>query len=119
MTHLREDMMNKTAELAEQYIRESEFHLTQIDALIARAGKALVQGEAATETEALLRRMQRDRDRLAQELEGIRRLSPDDGTDVIRRGETLKGVLEAVGLQFEKVLGAIFERDKHKGSAAH
>lgn len=111
--------MNKIAELAEQYIRESELHLAHLDELIARAAKAPMPGEAATEAEALLERMRRDRDRLAKELDGMRLLSPEDGTDVIKRGENLKGVLEAVGLQFEKVLGAIFERDKRKGSAAH
>jgi hypothetical protein len=112
-------MMNKIAELAEQYIRESELHLAHIDALIARAAKAAAPGEAAAETDALLKRMQRDRDRLAQELEGLRRLPPEHGTEVIREGEKLTGVLQAVGLQFEKVLGAVLEHGKRRGSGAH
>ncbi len=111
--------MNKTAELAEQYIHESELHLAHIDVLIARAGNAAVEDDSATETQALLGRMQRDRDRLAQELDALRRLPPEHGTDVVREGEKLKGVLATVGLQFEKVLGAVLEHGKRKGSAAH
>ncbi len=110
--------MNKIAALAEQYIHESELHLAHIDALIARADKARVARETATDTEALLKRMQADRDRLAQELDGLRRLPPEHGTDVVREGEKLKGVLETLGLQFGKVLGAVLENGKRKGSAA-
>lgn len=103
--------MNKIADLAEQHIRESESHLRHIDELMAQARKAPLEGTAATEAEALLRKVQLDRDRLAQELDGIRRLATGGGTDVVKRGEGLKGVLAAVGLQLERALAAIFERD--------
>ena len=106
--------MNKIAELAEQYIYESQLHLAHIDALIARAAQAPLQGEAASETEALLQRMRRDRDRLALELDGLRRLPPSGGPDVVTQGENLRGVLATVGLQLEKALGAIFERNERR-----
>ena len=106
-------MMNKIAEMAEQHIRESELHLRHIDELMARARNVPLKGPAATETEALLRKIQLDRDRLAQELDGVRRLSPGDGTDVVQRGETLKGVLETVGVELEKTLAAVFERNEN------
>ncbi len=105
--------MNKIAELAEQHIRESELHLRHIDELMVRARKVPLKGASADETEALLRKFQRDRDRFAQELEGVRRLSPGDVTDTVKRGESLKGVLETVGLQLEMALAAIFERNDH------
>jgi hypothetical protein len=50
--------------------------------------------------------------RHARELEEIQRLPRGEGSDIVKRGEGLKGLLESVGLQLEQALGAIFERDK-------
>jgi hypothetical protein len=107
-------MMNKIAELAEQHIRESELHLRHIDELMALARQVSLKGAPAAETEALLINVQRDRDRLAQELDGVRRISPKDATEAVKRGESLKGVLETVGLQLEMALAAVFERNEHR-----
>ncbi|WP_298828077.1 hypothetical protein [uncultured Piscinibacter sp.] len=104
--------MNKMIELAEQHILESESRLRHIDELMARARAAPVKKEAATETEALLRQIEADRNKLARELEEIQRLPRGEGSDIVKRGEGLKGLLESVGLQLEHALGAIFERDK-------
>jgi protein-disulfide isomerase-like protein with CxxC motif len=104
--------MDKMKDLAEQHILESASRLRHIDELMAQARTATLKEETATRTEALLRQIESDRNKLARELEEIQRLPLGDGSDVVKRGEGLKGLLESMGLQLEQVLGAIFERDK-------
>lgn len=104
--------MDKMRDLAEQHILESASRLRHIDELIAQARTAPLKEEAATRTKALLRQVESDRNKLAQELEEIQRLPRGEGSDIVKRGEGLKGMLAAVGLQLEQALGAIFEQDK-------
>lgn len=104
--------MDKMRDLAEQHILESASRLRHIDELMARARSAPLKEEAATRTEALLRQVESDRNKLAQELEEIQRLPRGEGSDIVKRAEGLKGLLESAGLQLEQTLGAIFERDK-------
>ena len=104
--------MDKMKDLAEQHILESASHLRHIDELMARARTVPLKEETATRTEALLRQIESDRNKLARELEEIQRLPRGEGSDIVKRGEGLKGLLESVGLQMEQVLGSIFEGDK-------
>lgn len=104
--------MDKMMDLAEQHILESASRLRRIDELMARARSAPLPHARAAQAEALLRKLESDRNGLAQELDDIQRLPRGDGSDIVKRGEGLKGLLESVGLQLEQVLGAIFERDK-------
>ena len=104
--------MDKMKDLAEQHILESASRLRHIDELMARARSAPLKEETAIGTEALLRQIESDRNKLARELEEIQRLPRDEGSDIVKRGEGLKGLLESVGLQLEQVLGAIFEGNK-------
>ena len=104
--------MNKMKDLAEQHILESASRLRHIDELMARARAGHLKGETATQTEALLRQIESDRNKLARELEEIQRLPHGEGSDIVKRGEGLKGLLESVGLQLEQALGAIFQQDK-------
>ncbi len=104
--------MDKMKNLAEQHILESASHLRHIDELMTRARTAPLKEGTATRIEALLRQIGADRDKLARELEEIQRLPHGEGSDIVKRGEGLKGLLESVGLQLEQALGAIFERGK-------
>ena len=104
--------MDKMKDLAEQHILESASRLRHIDELMARARNAHLEAETATRTEALLRQIESDRNKLARELEEIQRLPRCEGSDIVKRGEGLKGLLESVGLQMEQVLGSIFEGDR-------
>lgn len=104
--------MDNMNDLAEQHILESASHLRHIDELLARARTAPMKKETATQTETLLRQIESDRNKLARELEEIQRLPRGEGSDIVKRGEGLKGLLESVGLQLEQALGAIFERYK-------
>lgn len=104
--------MNTIMELAGQHIRESESHLRHIDELMARAREAARKESVAAQAEALLSRVQPDRDWAAQELEAIRRLPIGDGSEVVKRGEGLKGVMETIGLELEKAVTAIFNIDR-------
>jgi hypothetical protein len=104
--------MDKMKDLVEQHILESASRLRHIDELMARARSAPLKEPTATQTEARLRKIESDRNRLAQELEEIRRLPRGNGSDIVKRTEGLKGLLESVGLQLEQALGAIFEQDK-------
>jgi HPt (histidine-containing phosphotransfer) domain-containing protein len=104
--------MDNIRDLAEQHILESTSRLRHIDELMARARSASSKEATAGQTEALLRQIDSDRNRLAQELEEIRRLPRDDKSDVVKRAEGLKGMLESIGAQAEQVIAAIFERDK-------
>ncbi len=79
---------------------------------VAKARTAPLKAEAATRTEALLMQIESDRNKLAGERDVIRRLPRGEGSDIVKRSEGLKGLLESVGLQLEQVLGAVFERDK-------
>lgn len=104
--------MDKTKDLVEQHILESASRLRHIDELMARARTAPLKAETANRTETLLRQIESDRNKLAQELEEIQRLPLDEGSDIVKRGEGLKALLESVGLQLEQALGAIFEPGK-------
>ena len=104
--------MDKMNDLAEQHILESASHLRHIDELMAQARTAPLKVETASRTEALLRQIEADRNKLAQELEDIQRLPRGERSDIVKRGEGLKGLLESVRLQLEQAIGAIFERDK-------
>ncbi len=72
-----------------------------------------MKGTNGIEATELLRKIQLDRDRFAQELDEIRRHPPGEEGEVVKRGEGLKGVLETAGLELEKTLAAMFEQDKH------
>ena len=82
--------------------------------MMARARTASLQATVPTQTEALLQQIEADRNKLAGELEVIQRLPRGDGSDIVQRGEGLKGMLEAVGLQLEQVLGAVFRQEKSR-----
>jgi hypothetical protein len=100
-------------DLAEQHILESESHLRHIDELMVRAREVPLKGTVSDETAALLARIKLDRDRFTQELDEIRRLPARERSEVLKRAEGLKGVLENVGLELEKTLGAIFDQNRH------
>ena len=102
-------------DLAEQHILESQSHLRRIDELMVRARGVSLKGAEGDETTERLRKIQLDRDRFAQELDEIRRLPPGEGggSEGLKRGEGLKGVLETVGLELEKTLASMFEQDRH------
>jgi hypothetical protein len=95
--------MNQTTHLIEQHVLESESRLRHIDELIERARRL-----RTPEIEAQLNRTRRDRDRLANELGEVR----NDDPNAVQRGERVKGMLQSVGLELEKALTAIFERDE-------
>lgn len=101
--------MDEITKLVEQHIRESESHLKHIDELMGRARLAQTKVPAASEVEARLAQIKRDRDRLAGELDELRRQPRHDWPKLAKRGEGLKGVLQAVGLQLEKILAAVFQ----------
>jgi hypothetical protein len=101
-------------DLAEQHILQSESHLRHIDELMVRAREVPLKGTASDETAALLARIKLDHDRFTQELDEIRCLLPArERSEVLKRAEGLKGVLENVGLELEKTLGAIFDQNRH------
>ena len=104
-------------DLTEQHILESESHLRHIDELMVRARGVSLKGANGVETTELLRKIQLDRDRFAQELDEIRRLPPGEESEVVQRGDGLKGVLETVGLELEKTLAAMFDQDKHQAAS--
>ena len=104
--------MDRITDLVEQHIHESESRLRHIDELMAQARAAPLSEPAASNSEALLRRIQLDRDRLARELEDVRRLQPRDRPEVATKGERLKGVLGNLGLELEKALAAVLERGR-------
>jgi hypothetical protein len=102
--------MNQFSHLAEQHILESEARLRHIDEWIAKGRASSARdAKAAAEADPLLARIQADRDRLAGELDALRRQPRGDATDVAR-AEGLRGVLETVGRELEAAMGAIFER---------
>jgi len=104
--------MDKAMELAEQHILEATSRLRHIDEAMARARSVPLDAARLGDTQRLLEQIEADRNRLAGELEEIRRLPRDAGSDVVARGEGLKGMLEATGRQMEQVLAAIFDRGR-------
>lgn len=105
--------MSTLNELVEQHIRESEARLKHIDEMMAQGRNAPTQGaDTPNELDALLDRLQSQRDRLAAELEQIRNLPVSAHEDAKTRSQGVKGLLDAIGLQLERVLTAIFEQDK-------
>jgi len=70
--------------------------LRHIDELMAWARSAPLKEESASRTEALLRQIESDRNKLAQELEEILGLPRGEGS-IVMRADGLKGLLESVG----------------------
>lgn len=104
--------MDKAMELAEQHILEATSRLRHIDEAMARARSAPLDEARRSQTDLLLQQIEADRNRLAGELEALRRLPRHAGSDILARGEGLKGMLEATGRQMEQVLAAIFDRGR-------
>lgn len=104
--------MNKSIELAGQHIRESESHLRHIDELMARAGEAALKEHSAAQAKALLGRVQPDRDRVAEELDAIRRLPIGDGAVVVKRGAGLRGAMETISLELDSAITEMFRINK-------
>lgn len=104
--------MNKINDLAEQHILESQARLRHIDELMAKARTAPLNVAVATQAESVLSRFESDRNRLARELHELEQLPHREASEVVKRAEGLKGVLETVGLQLERALGTIFQLDK-------
>lgn len=103
--------MSEIIRLAEEHIKMSELKLRHIDEMMARANESRAQTPMAADVEAQLAQAKQDRDRGAQQLTDMREKPPQDTSDLAKRGEGLKGLLEAVGLQLEQALGAIFAKD--------
>ena len=100
--------MDRMLDLVEQHILESASRLRHIDELMAKA-RTPTKPATGAETAALLKQIEADRDKLAQLLEELRRLLRSESPEAVKRGEGLKGLMESVGLQLEKVLATIFE----------
>lgn len=105
--------MDQTTRLVEQQVRASESHLRHIDELMQRATTVGAGRTVPPEAQAQIARFQRDRARLGQELDEIRSQSRSDAHTAVKRGEGLTDMLGTLGVEMEKALLAIFERD-HK-----
>ncbi|HRK56622.1 MAG TPA: hypothetical protein PLQ67_03760 [Burkholderiaceae bacterium] len=105
--------MSTLNELAEQHIRESEARLKRIDEMMAQGRNAPARSaDKPNELDALLDRLQSERDLLAAELAHIRSLPLSAHEEAKTRSQGVRGLLDAIGLQLERVLTAIFEQDK-------
>ncbi len=103
--------MDEISNLAERHIRESESHLRHIDEMMARANQSRSTVLVAPDIELSLVQIRRQRDQLEQELADIRRQPAGDWSGVAKRSEGLKGVLQTVGGQLEKILAVILAHD--------
>lgn len=103
--------MDKMIELSEQHILESASRLRHIDELIHRVRQNPLKEPVSTESQGLFSEIQLNRDKLAQELEELRRLPPGGSPEFVNRAAGLKGALETVGLQLEQVLTAVLVRN--------
>ncbi len=106
--------MTKMKDLAEQHILESASRLRHIDELMEQARTASLKAAMPAQTETLLLQIESDRNKLAGELDALQRMPIAEGSDVVKRSEGLKGLLESVGLQLEQALGAVFQADKSR-----
>jgi len=100
--------MQSTSGLVEKHIRESEARLRHIDELMTRSSH---RGHISSNSvQDLLSHTRESREKLAAELEGLRRESAI-GVDqaMVRRSERLTSLLEAIGRQFEKALAGVFD----------
>lgn len=104
--------MDQTTRLVEQQVRASESHLRHIDELMQRATTVGAGRAVPPEAQAQIARFQRDRARLGQELDEIRSQSGSDSHTAVKRGEGLTDMLGTLGVEMEKALLAIFERDR-------
>lgn len=101
--------MDEITKLVEQHIRESESHLLHIDELMGRALQAHARTPADSVVETQLERIKQDRDRLAGELDAMRKQPRHEWPKLAKRGVGVKGVLQGIGLQLEKILAAVFQ----------
>lgn len=102
--------MSAIDHLVEQHILESESHMHHIDELLAKARAARANAAVAPQQEAQLQRFEKDHDRLAGELEALRKSS---APDAVERSKGLKAVLQKIGLELEKTLTAVGDKSGH------
>lgn len=102
--------MSAIDHLVEQHILESESHMRHIDELLAKAQAARARSGVAPQQEVLLNRFKQDHDRLARELDALRK-SP--APDAVERSKGIKSVLQTIGLELEKTLTAIGDKSGH------
>ena len=100
--------MSEIIRLAEEHIKMSELKLRHIDEMMARANGSRAKTQMAADVEAQLAQAKQGRDQGAQQLADMREKPPQDASDLAKRDQGLKGLLEDVGLQLEQALGAIF-----------
>ena len=101
--------MSTASHLVEQHVQESAARLRHVDELMDRARRATQQRAAPASMEAVLQRIQAERDHLARELEAIRGLPAAEASEAARRGQGLQGTLGAIGLELEKALTSVLD----------
>ena len=101
-------MTNPSIRLAEQHMREGQSRLRHIDELMTRARSARAAAPHTAGLEALLTQTQQDRDRFAHHLDDVR-ARPEALPGLLAHAEGLTGGLDAVGLQLEQALAAVFK----------
>ncbi len=103
--------MSHIDQLVEQHIRESESHLRHIDEMMEKAREARLRSQLPAPPD--LAKLEHDRMRLAQELHGLRNEPRPASADAAERGKGLKGMLQSVGTELEKVLVAVIDQNRH------
>lgn len=102
--------MNELDRLANQHILESQSHLRHIDELMAKARQAKAKRRLAAQAESALPRLEQEHGRAAQELKALGSLPKPATADTVARSEGVKGTLQKIGLELEKVLTAIGDK---------
>lgn len=105
--------MSQVDHLVEMHIRESEAHLRHIDEMLAKAQAASASRRLAEQHAAPIHRISRQRSQLQSELQALRNARPGGPADLVERSKGIKGLLQAAGLELEKMLTTIGDNRGH------
>ncbi|MGE0349063.1 hypothetical protein [Hydrogenophaga sp.] len=102
--------MDEISRLVEQHFLISASHLKHIDEMMDKARQAQALKPAGPDLQAQLAEIERERFRLGSELAQLQGQPKHMASEVVHKSAGVKGVLETVGLQLERLLQTLVDR---------
>lgn len=101
--------MDEIGTLANQNFLEWESRLKHIDEMLGRANALHADAPEGSEMHLHLTNARKARDEIAVDLTHVRTLPESELTHTANKMDGLKASFEAIGLQLEKLLAAVFK----------
>lgn len=102
--------MDEISRLVEQHFLISASHLKHIDEMMEKARQAHAIEPVGPDLQAQLAEIERERFRLGSELAQLQGQPKHLVSETVHKSAGVKGVLESIGLQLERLLQTLVDR---------